>query len=238
MKIHERIEADEVIERYVRRQLGEEERRAFEEHVLDCGACFERVQEMERLVAGVRYASQTGLVQAPARRSFWLAPAFAFALTALLILAGVWIWRLRTSVDMLAGREQTLAHELEQAHSALATLTRQPPDVSAGALPLAILDANRAASVGTEVTVPSPAREFALWIQLDPESRDGALGIRVSDGEGRIVETVNGLHKNRYGALAVALPAAKFPRGDYTVLVLRDNGHAVLGQYLVKVSAK
>jgi hypothetical protein len=238
MRIHERIKADEVIERYVRRQLGEEERRAFEEHLLDCGACFEGVQEMERFVAGVLHASQTGLVLAPARRRSWLMPAFAFAFSVLLILAGVWVWRLRASVDLLASQKQTLAREAEQAHSELATLAGRPPDFPAGPLPLAILDATRGAGVATEVSLPSPAREFALWIQLDPESKDGALGIHVSDAAGRVIETVNGLHKNRYGALVVALPAGKFPRGDYTLLVFRDNVHAVLGQYLVRVSAE
>jgi len=238
MKTHEQIEADEVIDQYVRHQLGEEERRAFEEHVLECGACFERVQEMERFVAGVRYASQAGLAAAPARRRFRLAPAYAFAFSVVLIVAGVWIWRLHTSADLLASQKQTLARELEQAQAEITALAHQPPDLTAGPLPLAILDATRAASVGTEVTVPSTAREFALWIQLDAESKDGELGIRVTNGSGRIVETVDGLHKNRYGALAVALPAAKFPEGGYRVLVVRDNGHTVLGQYLVKVSAK
>ncbi|MGA3025975.1 MAG: zf-HC2 domain-containing protein [Bryobacteraceae bacterium] len=238
MKIHERIEADEVIERYVRRQLGEEERRAFEEHVLDCGACFEKVQEMERFVAGVRYASQSLPLLAPAPRRSWLVPAFAFVLPVLLVLATFWIWKLRTSVDLLASQKQTLAHELEQAHSQLSMLTRPPRDIPAGALPLAILDASRAAGVAAEVNMPSAAREFALWIQLDPESKDGTLGIRVSDGHGRIVETVNGLHKNRYGALAVALPAGGFPPGDYTVVVFRDNVHTALGQYVIRVSAE
>jgi len=238
MMTHEQIEADEVIERYVRHQLGEEERRAFEEHVLDCGACFERVQEMERFVAGVRYASQAGLAAAPARRRFWLAPAYAFALSVLLIVSGVWIWRLHASASLLASQKQTLARELARSQAELTALAHQPPDLAAGPLPLAILDATRAAGLGTEVTVPSTAREFALWIQLDAESKDGELGIRVTDGSGRIVETVEGLHKNRYGALAVELPAGKFPQGDYTVLVLGGNGHRVLGQYLVKVSAK
>jgi hypothetical protein len=231
MKMHERIEADEVIERYVRRQLGEEERRTFEEHVLDCAACFEKVQEMERFVAGVGYASQTGVALAPARRRFWLVPAFAVVFPVLLILASVWIWRLRTSVDRLA-------REVEQTHLELTALARRPQDVPAGPLPLAILDTSRSATAGTEVTIPSAAREFALWIQLDPESKDEALGIRVADAQGRTVETLNGLHENRYGALAVALPAGKFPPGAYTVLVFRDNTRTLLGQYAVKVSAQ
>jgi len=238
MKIHEQIEAGEVIEQYVRHQLGEEERRAFEEHVLDCGACFERVQEMERFVAGVRYAAQASLAEAPDPRRFPLTPVYAFALTVLLIVAGVWIGRLHASAGRLARQKQTLQHELEQARAELTALTHQPPDLTAGPLPLAILDATRAAGVGTEVTVPSSAREFALWIQLDAESKDGELGIRVTNGAGRVIETVDGLHMNRYGALAVVLPAGKFPEGGYRVLVVRDNGRTVLGQYLVKVSAK
>jgi hypothetical protein len=155
----------------------------------------------------------------------------------MLIVSGLWIWKLRTSVDLLAGQQQRLARELAQAHTELAALAAKAPDTPA-ALPLAILDASRGSGVGTEVTVPSQARELALWIQLDPESKDGSLGIRVTDGKGRTVESVDGLRKNRYGALAVALPAGKFPQGEYTVLVFRANAHAVLGQYLVKVSVE
>jgi hypothetical protein len=237
MKTHEQIEADEVIEQYVRRQLGDKERRAFEEHILDCGQCFEKVQEMERFVAGVRYASQADLATAPARRPFRMAPAYAFAFSVLLTVAGVWIWNLHTSASLLASQKRTLARELQQARAELTLLAHQP-DLTAGPLPLAILDATRAPSVGTEVTVPAAAREFALWIQLDAESKAGELEIRVTDKAGRMVETVKGLDENRYGALSVALPAGKFPQGDYTVLVLGGNGHRVLGQYLVKVSAK
>ena len=188
-------------------------------------------------MAGVGYLSAAGPVATPVRPRFRLAPAFALILLLLLMAPGVWIWKLRTSAELLASQKQTLARELAQARSELTATARQPADV-AGALPLAILDANRGSSAGTEVTVPSSAREFALWIQLDPESQDGALAIRVSDGKGRIVETLNGLHKNRYGALAVALPAGKFPRGDYTVLVYRDDAQTLLGQYVVRVSAE
>jgi len=60
--LHTQIKNDEVIERYIRNRLSPEERRDFEEHFFACDDCFDKVQETERFVAGVRDAVERGIL--------------------------------------------------------------------------------------------------------------------------------------------------------------------------------
>src|SRR3989442_1262590 len=128
MSLHDQIEAEEVIERYVRKELGEEERRAFEEHLLNCAPCFDQVQEMERFVSGLRHASDAGLLSPSVRPLWtgWLAPAFAVASLALVIGGGAWMLTLRRSLDEVAAQRQALTHELEQTKTEMAALKQRP----------------------------------------------------------------------------------------------------------------
>ena len=84
MKARKQISEERTIERYIRRELGDEERRAFEEHLLESPECFEEVQLMERFVAGVRDSARTGILteRAPDRGSRWLTAALAAGLAA------------------------------------------------------------------------------------------------------------------------------------------------------------
>lgn len=238
MKIHDQFEAADVIERYVRDELGNEERRAFEEHFLDCGTCFEKVQSMERFVAGVRYASESARLATRKPARSWLIWAFAFGFAVLFVLSGIWIATLLHSISTMTGQKQALARELQSAQSQLAARNRVSAGMPIANLPLAILDSTRSADSVIELTVPSSSPEFALWIQLDPESRYHSLDVEIADNSGHTVEPIRSLAENPYGALVLALPSTKFPSGSYTVLVFRRNPHMLLGQYVVKISER
>ncbi|HXF06637.1 MAG TPA: zf-HC2 domain-containing protein [Blastocatellia bacterium] len=54
------IERHDVIEPYLRGELGPEERRAFQEHFFECDECLEALQATERFIAGVRCAAGQG----------------------------------------------------------------------------------------------------------------------------------------------------------------------------------
>lgn len=93
---HQEIKDGEIIERYVRRQLAPDERRAFQEHYFACDECFEQAQTMARFVAAVRQASRKGLMaESAAEPAAWwkslFTPAIGFA-TAALILAATLGW--------------------------------------------------------------------------------------------------------------------------------------------------
>jgi Putative zinc-finger len=238
-KAHQAFEAGEFVERYVRGRLGDEERRAFEEHVLECDACFDSVHEMQRFVSGVRQASQAGLLDAPAQVTGWrMAPVLAYvALTALLVASGAWIWTLRTSMDVLTRQKAALADQLTRARSETETLAQRPSQPAAGLLPLVMLDTSRTARGAQEIAIPSSASQFALWIQVDAESTSTPLELQVSDSKGVVIEALSQLYQNRYGALAITLPSAKFPAGTYWVRVFRE-GHVLARESIVKVSIK
>ena len=61
--MHQQIEDEEIIERYVRNQLGAEERKAFEEHYFTCEECFGKLEATERFIAGVRDAGRRGYLE-------------------------------------------------------------------------------------------------------------------------------------------------------------------------------
>lgn len=237
MMVHDQIETDQVIERYVRKELADQERRAFEEHFLGCTECFDKVQEMERFVAGVRYASGAGLLTTKPRPRWWSPPAFAAVAVILLIAGGVWVWSLRQSLDQAVRREMALARELQQTKAGAAALAETLPDLRAGNLPLAILDANRSEDAATQLTVPASAAVVALWIQVGVGSSQQSFAIDLSNIAGEIIDSVAGLKKNHYGALAVALPAKRLSPGTYTVRLSSENPRALLAQYTLKVTS-
>jgi hypothetical protein len=228
--MHAGSDAAETIERYVTNQLPAEERRQFEEHLLECEECFQGVQEMERFVAGVRHAAAAGLLDRASARRPWLVPAFAVALAMVLGICGAAISNLTRSLGETRGQRDALAQQLLQLKTAESASAESP----AGNLPLVILEASRAS--GEQVLSVDPgAREVALWIEVAPGSRSYA--VEVSDGGDRTIEQVGGLRANRYHALALVLPARKLVPGRYAVRLFGEAPRQLLGQYTLVVAA-
>jgi Putative zinc-finger len=226
--------SEETIERYVRRELAEEERRCFEEHLLDCAECFEEVQTVERFVAGVRSAARTGSLAAAAtpHRMRWLPVALAAALAAVLIGGGWSVRTLHRSLDESLAARDSLARQLAQAKLAPAL----PAEIAAANLPIAVLNANRAAGGAYILKVPVSAREIALWMEVEPDGRRQTFDLDVWDKAGSEIENVPGLMRNGEGAVAVLLPATKMPAGRYTVK-LASQGQ-LLAQYTLEIAAQ
>ncbi len=93
---HKKIEQEEIVERYVMRQLSEEEEAAFEEHFFGCDECFEKVKFTEKAIAGIRAAAKEGLLEEKSRgvlrlvwdrtEQFLTQPAIAVAAAVLVLL--------------------------------------------------------------------------------------------------------------------------------------------------------
>jgi anti-sigma factor RsiW len=230
---HDQI-TEGTIERYVRRELAEEERRSFEEHLLDCLECFEEVQMMERFVAGVRDAARTGSLApvAPRDRTSWLVVALAAGLAAVLIGGGWWVRELEHSLDRSIAARDTLARQLAQARIAPAL----PAEIAAANLPVAVLKADRAAGRASLLKVPASARQIALWMDVEPDGRYKTFDVDVLDAAGRSLETLQGLMRNSEGALAVILPATNTPVGRYTVKL--TSAGRLLAQYNLQIAAQ
>ncbi|MEP7132808.1 MAG: hypothetical protein ABI914_06570, partial [Acidobacteriota bacterium] len=54
---HQALEEDQTADRYWMRKLPDEERRAFEEHFVDCPVCLEKLETVERLRGALRELS-------------------------------------------------------------------------------------------------------------------------------------------------------------------------------------
>lgn len=245
--MHGEIEDQEIVERYVRNQLGAEERRAFEEHFFGCEECFDRVQTTERFVAGMRDAGRRGLLEgsgsaeaAPARAwGAWMFPAFAasFCTAVALALAVGWTFLFqvpklrrqldRASADARAQREAMAALERQVASSAQAEAN----------VPLVMLQATRDAQAPPNDAAVSPdAKHLTLWMEVPP-STSGSFLLEMTTADGRTVQTVENLKRNTYGAVVVSLPAATLQSGVYTVRLSRQEPSPVtlVAEYRLRI---
>jgi len=242
--MHPQIENEEIIERYVRRQLSVQERQAFEEHFMGCDECFEKLQTMEQFVAGIHDAAIRGMFEdagtaVPRRSDLWFKWAFAATATAAVILGAVTAWaylagipKLRREVDRAAAElqaEQRLRADLERKAASL-----EQPEAN---IPLVILQASRAARDEAASIVVQPAsRHIVLWIDIDP-SRYRDFRLEVFSQDSRLVASLEHLDRGPYGAIAASLPADQLPAGDFRIrLSAQDQQPSVLiGEYQLKV---
>jgi len=231
--MHAGTDAAETVERYVTNALSAEERRQFEEHLLECTECFEGVQEMERFVAGVHHAAVAGALDHPRAWRPWLVPVIAGLLVLTLGIAGVSIWNLARSLRETQGQRDALVQQLRQADARTATeIGSAKPH--AFNLPLVILAASR--DQNEEVLHLDPAaEEVALWIEVAPGNR--SYRVEVSDSEDRPVQQIGGLRANLYNAVAVAFPTQRFTPGHYVVRLFGEEPDQVLGQYSLRINA-
>ena len=96
---HSQIEDQQIVERYVRNQLNDDQRSEFQEHFFACDECFTNLQTMERFIAGVRDGAESGLISADLTKpaslpvwNQWFKPAFAITAIATLLLTTVVAW--------------------------------------------------------------------------------------------------------------------------------------------------
>ena len=147
--------------------------------------------------------------------------------------------------------DQTL-EELQGARQQRAELENQlaplkpdnQPAPAAGSepnIPLVMLEATRDdAAAANEIVVPARARRLVLWTELAPDSSFSSFRLQVLTTENRVEQTVGGLKKNAYGAVAVSLPASSFPAGKYLVkLYGLDRRQATLvEEYKLRIRRK
>src|SRR5215470_8478053 len=216
--MHSRIEQEDIVERYARKQLTPEEQYAFEEHFLGCEECFAKLQEMDRFLAGMRDAGERGLlnerVQATAARSRWFLPALAAATCAVLFgTASGWMYlrempRLHSELDQARTQlivEKQQRAELEQKAAAVETAEAN--------VPLVMLQTSRAGEGPATAVLPKDARHLVFWIEIGP-SRYRGFRLEVFSEQGKRLATLEHLTPGPYGALAASLPTEQLPSGE------------------------
>lgn len=113
----------------------------------------------------------------------------------------------------LAQAAEQLRHERElreQLQNQLARLAGADANV-----PLMMLDATRAAdSSANTLAIPTSARSVVLSIEVGPGTRLESFRLELSSSDHQLIQTVDGLKKNSYGALAVGRPAESLRGGS------------------------
>ncbi len=244
--MHQQIEDEEIIERYVRNQLGAEERKAFEEHYFTCEECFDKLEATEQFIAGVRDAGSRGLLAGEAggraRRwiwSGWLVPSFAASACAAVVLAAFSGWLYFSEMPRMRQQLSQSAAELRAQREARATLERQiASSIQAeGNLPLVMLQATRDVQAApNEVSVPPGAKHLVLWVEV-PAGKSNRFRLELDTADNRPVETVDNLQRNTYGAVAVSLPVEALQPGDYRVRLTSQEPPPAspVGEYRLKI---
>ena len=230
--MHAQIEEREIIERYVRNQLTEQERSSFEEHFFGCEACFEKLQVSERFFVGIRDAARRGtlpdaaLAQASASRlASWWIPAFAASVAGTLLLAALSGWMYFSQMPKMRDQLARSAAELRAQQDARAALEQQLKQSlqAENNVPLVMLEATRdVQSKPFEATLPTDAPRLILWVEPgSAKYRNFRLEILASDGS--TIETLENVERNSYGALAVSLPSNRLQPGEFRIRLSGAN---------------
>ena len=244
--MHQQIEDQEIIERYVRNRLEPEERKAFEEHFFGCDDCFEKLQAAERFVAGIRDAAERGLLAedttagTPAwRTASWWIPAFGLSAVAVLILASMTGWLYFIQMPKMRGQLSQSAEDLRVAQEERAALEQQlQGSVQAEAnVPLVMLQATRDTQAPpTEATLPAGAPRLVLWIDLG-SSRFTAYRLEIYGADDKLLDTLEHLTRNSYGALAASLPAERLQPGNFRIKLSGEEPPpaSLLAEYRLRI---
>jgi hypothetical protein len=243
--MHPQIEDEEIIERYVRNQLAEEERKAFEEHFFGCDDCFDKLQVAARFVAGVRDAARRGLLAGEAEGrtrawnwSRWLVPAFAASVCAALLLAALSGWLYFSEMPKMREQLSRSAEDLRTQQAARAAIERQmASSIQAEAnLLLVMLQATRDVQAApNEVSVPPGAKHVVLWVEV-PAGKSNLFRLEVATADNHAVATLDNLQRNTYGALAASLPVEALQPGDYRIrLTAEPTPASVMAEYRLRI---
>lgn len=240
---------DELIDDYVRGELGEPQRKQFELHFLNSA---ERRRKLAFAEAFTRYLSKAPVVAPAAKPETWReritewlglrgAPArWAFAATfAAVLLGGLWLvqenWRLRTQLRQMQAKQTELRQREEQLSRQLAQL--QLPPIEGAPVPDGARSQPRSLPIVALTLVPGVLRSSAeqktliippgphlvrLQLDLDKQTYDSYLA-SLETAEGIRVWSKEGLETmpERGGSTVVLkLPSSLLNNKDY-ILKLR-----------------
>ncbi len=232
---HEDIQANDIVDRYVRRDLPAGDAAAFEEHFFECDACFAEVEAADRFANAVRGAAAAGWF-AEDRAKPSPVPAWAWmSMAASIALASAVAWSWLVTIPELRSQLPS---------SARAAVTKTPdvaapvtPVISAN-LPVVILTAERSVAPARTI-VPADAREVVLWIEGPATGAPDGARLEVIGTDGNHVAVVPNLLRNSSGAYVVSLPPSIVPAGTYRLRLYSSHSTdaALLGEYAVIFAA-
>jgi Putative zinc-finger len=244
--MHPQIEDEEIVERYVRNQLAEEERKAFEEHFFGCEECFEKLRTTERFIAGMRDAGSRGLLEgssadaAPERTwASWVFPALAASSCVVVALAVVASWTLLFEMPRLRQQLSQASVDLSAQREAIAALQKQVNSSTQAEtnVPLVMLQATRDVQAApNEAVLPAGAGHLVLWVEM-PASKFRRFRLQVETEDHHPVLSLDHLERNSYGALVVGLPAEQLKPGEFRIMLSGEEPPpaSLLAEYKLRI---
>lgn len=230
---HEEVERDDIVDRYVRRDLDAAVSAAFEEHFFACDACFDAVRAADGLQGAVKAAAADGLLDTAgdgarfsATRWMWLPMAASLALAAIVS------WQQLVTIPVL--RKQLAAAESRPgAAGSFTTATLELP----ADLPIAMLASVRGDGDVPSVTVPESAPLVVVWIEGRAAQGRAGASLTVLGADGARVQTVSALRRNASGAYVTALASRRLVPGVYRLrLNDSDPSSTLIGEYALRIA--
>lgn len=204
---HAEIEERNVVARYERDALPQDERETFEEHLVDCPECQDAVDAEGELRRGLRAV----LPPARSRRTFW-----RYLNVAALVLLAVSVAVL--ALQLRSAREEVRALAVRRAP---VPVVRATPSL-AGAAMLVSLDRVRGSESPNPLTLPPTPQVVVLSVSRG-DSTFAAYRLRLVHDGSPVAQTPQLAPSDTF---ALAVPSASLPPGEYKLMVEGLDGSA------------
>ncbi len=104
-------------------------------------------------------------------------------------------------------------------------------------VPLVMLEGTRQSQAANMLDLPAGTGNFVLWLEAEPDGRFHNFRLQIYTADKKLAQTVAGLKRNAYGAVAVSLPAAAFRTGKYLVGLygVGAPGSELVGEYTLQI---
>ncbi len=247
---HQGIEESDLVEAYVTGRLANQARAGFEEHLVDCPECLDRVEAAQGLSAGLRGLARESVASesAPPRlrgRARARAPWMLAAAAVVAVLA----WGLgeqrrltQTVAEERAGRataenrSRALEEQLQSAQAARPTPLPSPPSPPAVRIPVLTLAAMRGSDL-PQLVLPPAAQPVVLLVERESPPRFPRYALTLRTANGREVLRQQLVPTSR-DVLALGLDSNLLVPGVYVLMVdaeTKDGSAAPVGRHRFQV---
>ncbi len=210
---HVAIEEDNVVERYLMKQLSAADATRFEEHYLDCSECLEKLELSKRLYQGLQEVAAEEGTRVLARSALlaWLLrrgplqAGLGLALLAVVILP----WALlMPEVSRVRRDNARVAGELVQA---LSPQTRTPT------YSLSPERSGPGEEPSTRITLGSTPEWVVLTLQLPPFQSPAACRVRLREAEGETLWQSGQIEPDASGRVTLSVHSSWLAASDYVM---------------------
>lgn len=229
---HSYIDANNLVDRYVMRQLEPEQSDEFEEHFVDCPRCQDQIEIARDLVAGMRTAGRDQQYARPRLlKSRWSS---VLALVAGLFIAGlpsVWFASQALRVGGELKQERTAALEWRRRYEQQIARSSQ---LSAN-VPVFHLSAVRGSDStlkpAATLRLPEPAQPLIFVLENSMAPEYPAYRVTIDSLKSPLFQT-GGLQQTSPDALAFSVSSDVIPPGNHSITlegVMRDGRNVIVG---------